>query len=110
MPSSSVAVVIMIGGTVTGGKIVAPGFERTVCVFTACGMVTGVIEVNGLNGVIAGVGFTTRSVMYTVSPGARVTEASFGVGLVMFGFPSWGSVGVKSFGLVMLATVIQWVS
>ena len=94
MPSSSVAVVIMRGGTVTGGKIVAPGFERTVCVFTACGMVTGVIEVNGLNGVIAGVGFTTRSVMYTVSPGARVTEASFGVGLVMFGFPSWGSVGV----------------
>ena len=38
-----------------------------------CGTVTGVITVSGLNGVVSGVGFTTRIVMYAVSPGASVT-------------------------------------
>jgi len=85
------------------------GFANTVVVFTACGTVTGTIAVSGLNGVSAGVGFTTRNVMYAVSPGASVTDASFGVEFVISGFVMFGFDAVNSIGFVMLATVIQCV-
>lgn len=78
-------------------------------VFTACGTVTGTITESGLNGVAAGVGFTTRIVMYTVSPGASVTDPSFGVEFVISGFVIFGFEAVNSIGFVMFATVTQCV-
>lgn len=77
--------------------------------FTACGTVTGVIAVSGLNGVSAGVGFTTRIVMNAVSPGASVTDPSFGTAFVISGFVIFGFEEVNNIGFVMLATVTQCV-
>ena len=82
---------------------------RTVVVLTACGTVTGLITASGLNEIVVGLGFTTRSVMYAVSPGASVTDASFGVAFVMSGLVIFGFEAVNSIGFVMLAIVIQCV-
>src|SRR5579859_2401539 len=51
-----------------------------------------------------------RNVTYTVSPGASVTDPSFGVGFWIFGFPSPAVPGPYNFGLIMFATVTQCVS